>query len=107
MNIPNKVKVGGFTYFIEKPEKPFASDNAVCDGDHRFAEKTIRVASSGCHEYQELVFIHELCHAIIAYFTPEADQDEKFVEQFSKGLYQVLVDNPELFRADANMNGGE
>lgn len=97
MNIPKQIKVGGFTYHIERPDKPFASDNTVCDGDHNFANRIIRVAANGCPDYQGLVFIHELCHAIIAYYTPETEQDEKFVEQFSKGLYQVLVDNPNLF----------
>ena len=100
MKIPNYVKVGGFTYAVERPDRPFASDNTVCDGDHNFANKTIRVAANGCPDYQDLVFVHELCHAIIGYFTPEVEQDEKFVEQFSKGLYQVLIDNPKIFESE-------
>jgi hypothetical protein len=99
MNIPRYIKVGGFNYLVERPEEPFLSDSVLCDGDHNFINKIIRVAKNGTRDYQDLVFIHELCHAIISYFTPELEQDEKFVEQFSKGLYQVLVDNPKVFES--------
>lgn len=102
MNIPKQIKVGGFIYHIERPDSAFASGDSVCDGDHNFANKTIRVAANGSPDYQDLVFIHELCHAIIAYYTPETEQDEKFVEQFSKGLYQVLIDNPNLLKDGAD-----
>lgn len=60
-------------------------------------KKRITVAGSGHAEYQKLVFLHEICHAIIeAYVSPD-EHDEKFVEAFSKGLYQVIVDNQEVF----------
>lgn len=98
MNIPKQIKVGGFTYNVERVNGSFVSDGAALDGEHRFADKIIKVGTNGCPEYQDLVFIHELCHAIIGYFTPENEQNERFVEQFSKGLYQVLVDNPELLK---------
>ena len=99
MNIPHQIKIGGFNYHIERIDGAFVSDDGVAlDGEHRFADKTIKVSTNGCPEYQDLVFIHELCHAIIDYFTPENEQNERFVEQFSKGLYQVLVDNPELLK---------
>ncbi len=96
MKIPEKIKIGGFVYDIERPEQPFVSDSEALDGEHDFAEKKIRVAQRGCSEYQDVVFLHEVCHGIIECYAPEY-QKEEFVEQFSKGLYQVLIDNPDVF----------
>lgn len=99
MNIPEKVKIGGFIYNVERPDGSFVdASGAALDGDHRFAQKTIRVGTSGCGDYQDLIFIHEVCHAIISCYVSAGEQDENFVEQFAKGLYQVLVDNPEIMK---------
>ena len=55
------------------------------------------------------MFLHEICHAIIeAYVSPD-EHNERFVEAFSKGLYQVVVDNPDLFcriKEDKNEKNG-
>lgn len=97
MYIPKQVKVGCFTYDVERLQGSFISDGKALDGEHSFSERLIRVGTNGCGAYQDLVFLHELCHAIIAHYTPQMEQDENFVEQFSKGLYQVLIENPEIF----------
>ena len=98
MNIPNRVKIGGFTYIVERPESAFVgSGSTLLDGEHSFTDKYIKVSKGGCQEYQNVVFLHEVCHAIIAHYTPIENQDEDFVEQFSKGLYQFLVDNQDIF----------
>lgn len=44
-----------------------------------------------------MVFLHEVCHAIISNYNGTQEQDENFVEQFAKGLYQFVVDNPQVF----------
>ena len=105
MKISNKVKIGGYTYAVERPDEPFvASGNVVCDGVHIFNEQLIKVAKSGSSAYQETVFLHEICHAIIAsYCSEECYDEEKFVEQFSKGLYQVITDNPEIFNNSSSV----
>lgn len=105
IHIPEKVKVGGFDYRVERVSGSFVSNGAALDGEHYFAEKTIKAGTNGCKEYQDLVFLHELCHAIISCYTPQEKQNEEFVEQFSKGLYQVLKDNPEILRGEQDGNG--
>ena len=98
MKIIDKVKIGGFVYDVKRPESAFVGKGGTAlDGEHSYAEKTITVGGNGCEEYQNLVFLHEICHAIIeAYVSPD-EHNERFVEAFSKGLYQVVVDNPDLF----------
>lgn len=98
MNIPDKVKVAGYIYNVERPESSFLEDGSALDGVHRAADQVIKVVQSGTDDYQNTVFLHELLHAIIYAYTPDA-QDEEFVEQVSKGLYQVIKDNPEIFKS--------
>ena len=98
MKIPKQIKIAGFNYTVERKDAPFVSaDGSALDGQHRYADKTIVVAHSGCKEYQDVVFLHEMIHAIIENYVSPMEHDELFVEQLSKGLYQVLVDNPSIF----------
>lgn len=60
MKIPNKVKIGGYLYSVERPEKEFVSGNSICDGMHDFSNQEIRVAKTGTKAYQDTVFIHEV-----------------------------------------------
>ncbi len=101
MNITEKVKIGGYVYDVQRPDATFPSANCttVCDGEHNFAEQLIKVVTSGTTAYQNTVFLHEICHAIVAVYCNEVGNDEeRFVEQFTKGLYQVITDNPEIFK---------
>ena len=42
MKITNKVKVGGYTYAVERPNDPFVANTTdVCDGLHIFSEQII------------------------------------------------------------------
>ena len=104
MRIPQQIKIGGFNYIVERPNGAFLSNGAAFDGEHSFADRTIKVSTNGCPDYQDLVFLHEVCHAIVAHYTPQLEQDEAFVEQFSKGLYQVLVDNPTIMECGGANN---
>lgn len=98
MKITDIVKIGGFAYDVKRTDGAFIGGNGeALDGEHSFSEKTITVSGSGCKEYQNLVFLHEICHGIVEAYVSPGEHDEKFIEQFSKGLYQVLVDNPEIF----------
>jgi hypothetical protein len=100
MFIPKRIKIGGFIYNVERPDESFISNFNILDGEHSFANHTITVAKVGSNEYQNVVFLHEICHAIIDHYVSPEKQDEHFVEQFSKGLYQVLMDNMFIFKED-------
>lgn len=88
-------------YNVLRPEAPFPSAccTTVCDGEHNFSQQLIKVAFAGTKEYQDTVFLHEIYHAIGAVYCNDVSKDEeRFVEQFAKGLYQVVADNPEIFK---------
>lgn len=95
MLIPNKVKIAGITYNIERPATSFVDGVTACDGLHVYSEHKIKVASIGDVDYQNVIFLHELIHAIIEAYCPDR-QDEHLAEQLSKGLYQVFKDNPDI-----------
>ena len=98
MIIPNKVKVGGYVYDVLRPRDPFINNGVECDGLHDFSRATIKVTESGILDYQKTVFLHELIHAIIEVYCPGIgdELDETLAQQLSKGIYQVIVDNPEI-----------
>lgn len=96
MNIPESVKIGGYDYKVEHRDGPFPNGATVVDGLHDPTKTLISLSGEGNQSYQDTVFLHELIHGII-YVYCDDKQDEDFVEQFAKGLYQVLVDNPNIF----------
>ena len=99
MIIPNKVKVGGYVYDVLRPRDTFINNGVECDGLHDFSRATIKVTESGILDYQKTVFLHELIHAIIEVYCPDVSDEvnETLAQQLSKGLYQVIEDNPEIF----------
>lgn len=96
MNISDKIKIGGYIYTVEHHDGLFPNGAAVVDGLHDATNTTITLSGEGNESYQDTVFLHELIHGIIYVYCADK-QDEDFVEQFSKGLYQVMMDNPEIF----------
>ena len=109
MNIPKSIKVAGFVYEVELINKPFANNQAqFCDGQHIPTDLKIKLCTEGKKSYVDTVFLHELIHAIIYSYCsgilPD-DTEENFTEQFAKGLYQVIVDNPYVFLSEAIKEG--
>lgn len=102
MNIPKEVRIGGYNYEVERPARPFYTDNGdLCDGLHIPNIQVIKVANDGNDEYQNTVFLHECLHAIIYTFCGNVVNDadeEKLVESLAKGLYQFIKDNPAVFK---------
>ena len=95
----SKIKIGAYTYDVEYREDSFIGPGGtVLDGLHSFCDKKIIVSKRGADEYIDTVLLHEICHAIVEIYVSPDKQDEHFVEQFSKGLYQVLVDNPLIIK---------
>ena len=101
IHIPETVKIAGCVYSVDREEKSFVNGSNVVDGTHSFFEQKIKVVREGTEDYQSVVFLHELMHGIIENYCPNivsAVDEEKLVEQISKGLFQVVTDNPEIFK---------
>lgn len=100
MNIPRKVRISGIDYIVKQVEQPVCVDGRQCCGDIDYDHNTIRIdISYGSPTSHACTLFHEIVHGIVhdreIYFGEGADE-ESIVEAFARGLYQVLVDNPEL-----------
>ena len=102
--IPDKVLIGDALYKVErtyaKMHKPTTLRLGICNYD----DQRIEVAQIDNADLERSIFIHEVVHGIIHQFCEKwkgeslsHDEEEKFVEAFSRGLYRVMKDNPNIF----------
>ncbi len=96
MNIPNQVKVGGIKYRVKIVD---SEDFDGKTGAQIISDKSLIKVLKGDRAFMEECFLHELFHAINMEF------EETIVEFFSQSLYQIIVDNPTLFKEQ--LKGGE
>lgn len=101
MEIPSKVKIGGIEYTVKRNSRPCKNDINV-DGEIIYDMGTIelREGSGECKDYQDMVFIHEVMHGIFDHMCIE--QNEELISKISKGLHQVIKDNPYIFNEHRN-----
>lgn len=95
MNIPNKLKVGGLTYSIEIAN---SIDDEDCAAFIDIQKLKIKVEKADPAAMQHN-FIHEMIHAI------NSEIPEETVEYMAMLLYQIIVDNPLLFKGGGEKNG--
>ncbi|MGN1138918.1 MAG: hypothetical protein ACI4RM_05670 [Ruminococcus sp.] len=99
MQITDKVKIGGFSFSVKRIDETFIVNGIECDGCCNKGEQIIKVSKTGSLEHQQMVFLHEILHGIYDNYVPDNSYDEEtIVTQMANGLYQVLVDNPEIFK---------
>ena len=102
MKIPSTLKIGGHQYKIVFPYV-FTERFDRC-GDHDFSTKTIRITESDgdikrANSGIVVTLIHEILHAIdqtTGHDMFRGNEGEKHIEALSEGIYQVLINNPEL-----------
>lgn len=91
------IKIGGTVYKILNEKESFMADGKILDGGINYTQSLIKVARGDkSKQYADSTLIHEIVHGIIEEYSVKIPEEEKFTEAFSKGLYQVLKDNPEL-----------
>ena len=91
MIIPSTFKIFGVTYKVEQPR------SIVYKGEQHMGiydpdTATIKVRRNLRKDIKEMVFLHELTHAILLTLEyHDLGRDEVLVERFSKALHQVLT----------------
>ena len=85
--LPRKIKVGDKWYSVEIAE---AMRRQAYIGEIDYNDQNIRIVASRYPLMQE-TFWHELTHAILESMGEhKLNNDEAFVEEFSKRLYQAI-----------------
>ncbi|MGX4600259.1 hypothetical protein [Faecalimicrobium sp. JNUCC 81] len=98
MVIKDKIKIGSMEYDVIKTDQAILLDNKVCNGIIDYEDLVIKISTDRSIQRQEETFVHEVLHGIIRDRNLILEDEEMIVDEISKGLYQVIKDNPEIFR---------
>jgi hypothetical protein len=94
MNIPDKVKIGGHTWEVKTIHEDEMQDNAIT----YFNSHTIKINGTKPKSRQESAFIHELIEVINFHYG--INMEHQNIEILEETLYQVIIDNPNIFKPE-------
>ena len=94
MNIPDKIKIGGFEVNVEFVEN-LMNDRAHI-GEYHPRTQTIKIDKAVTKQQNEETLIHEILEAITAMY--EIEWQHKDLSIMATVLYQVIRDNPNIFQ---------
>ena len=101
MNIPEKIVISGMEYKVGLSNDVLFCDNLRAYGHIDFDKKEILIDKT-LRENQGHIqtLIHEILHGIV--YDREIsflqDDEETIINQLAKGLYQIIIDNPNMFK---------
>lgn len=96
MNIPSEFKVGGKTYSVNQTENIYLGCDYTGECCPQDLEINIRPLKN--ESVKEIVFLHEMIHAIY-FHLGYTDHDEHKVEELANALHMVIMDNPGVFNS--------
>lgn len=99
MQIPTTLRIAGLDYSVVLTKNPEVGNN-VCFGTCTYGSCTIELNNDPTIAPGKLqqTLLHEILHAVW-YHTSlnEDDGEERIIDALSKGLFQVISDNPGVF----------
>lgn len=108
MKIPESVRIAGVEFTVEIV--PNLMNGATAAYGHIDFENS-RIELSGAfgteHQKRCQILWHEILHGIVENSGMVLDDEEKVVETFARGIYQVLQDNGKRFFDIEEKKGGE
>jgi len=101
MLIPKKVRIGGIDYKVIFKDNPLSDGGKSCYGlfDSEGCKIELNSDVGFPHERMCLTFLHEILHGVMFNTGEEFEDEEKLVRVLSRGLYQVIQDNPRIFES--------
>jgi len=104
MKIPEKIKIGGVGYSVVYEER-LNTGSKLAYG-HIDYDKAIIQIEPKLQDYQGMcqTLLHEILHGVAddRQIDFKNADEERIVNQFANGLYQVIQDNPDLFGSDTD-----
>jgi len=100
MKIPKNIKIGWRDYKIKFTEERRDDEGNLLDGEIDYLNHIIYIDNNLPSKEETIIaFLHEVVHGI---FNSQCHSDwannEDLVEAVSEGLFQLIVDNPKLFK---------
>lgn len=95
MTIPQKLKIGGKVYDVERTDNLYNGTGYSAEIDYN--ELKIRIRPSA-QAKMEADFIHEVVHGIHD-FLGYTEHDEKKIDELANALHMIITDNPDVFAA--------
>lgn len=93
MKLPESVRIGGVEFAVVR-ENRLNNGQQMLAGEFRPMDCQIAIATDCDHQYQCLSLWHEIMHGIENQAQLElGEEQERIIEAFAKGVYQVLQDN--------------
>lgn len=99
MNIPDKVKIGGIIYDVEKVPTTLILNNQACGGIIDTENCKITLNDTLGNGAIEQTFLHEIIHGICRDRKLEnLFSDEETTDSLSRGLHAFIKDNLSIFK---------
>lgn len=98
MNIPESVKIGWRNYVIEQGEHRAGDNGGDLYGEISYERRKIFLYDKMDKDEQNVTLLHEIAHGILYNMGSVLRTDENFITAFSENLYQVILDNPDIFK---------
>jgi hypothetical protein len=94
MKIPESIRIGGVEYAVRYAENVRIVNDIVYGMiDYDKCEITLSTTDGNSIQHQCITLWHEILHGIRNHNGMEIEDEEKIVDMFAKGIYQVLQDN--------------
>ena len=94
-DLPNQIKISAINYLVIPSKNKCFLNGRECYAMINFDSHVINIDTSlQTVEGMKQSLIHEILHGIVRDRDIEIKNEEKVVESFAKGLYQLFVDNP-------------
>ena len=99
MGIPKEIKIGWRVYDIEQGEHRSGSCGGDLYGEINYEQNKIYIYREQDEENKRVTLLHEILHGIgFMIGNNEFRENEGLITALAENLYQVIKDNPTLFR---------
>ena len=98
MNIPEEVKIGWRNYVIEQDEHRAGDNGGDLYGEISYEKRKIFLYDKMDEDEKRVTLLHKIMHGILYNIGSVLRTDENFITAFTENLYQVMKDNPDMFK---------
>ena len=94
MKIPESVRIGGVEYRVLDKQPALNDGERLLYGQIDYCSNEIKLSDfEQGHEARCVTLWHEILHGVRKHANMDIQDEEKVVEMFARGIYQVLQDN--------------